>query len=288
MSLITRYQTILSLRWARRYGYKALTGFTVILCLLLMLICAYLFYGVVLPRSTGSSFYFKLLLIIYLHVQFITSYYSVLITEPGVPDVPESIEEKNGQRLPTCDKCGCARPNRTHHCSICQRCILKYDHHCFWTNGCIGLLNHGYFLKFLLFGFLAASFTLIQFVGVILREFFTSFLKSRLFFVCLSLWVLLGSAGSCLMMLLLQLKIILHNETSVEFERNANKKRELRRKGLKYIYPYSTNLKEHLKELFGPHWLKSILLPLKFTPSCTGYDYEMNPLSMEPGLEARA
>jgi len=29
-----------------------------------------------------------------------------------------------------CDKCNCYKPARTHHCSICQRCVLRMDHHC--------------------------------------------------------------------------------------------------------------------------------------------------------------
>uniref|UniRef100_A0A915E052 Protein S-acyltransferase n=1 Tax=Ditylenchus dipsaci TaxID=166011 RepID=A0A915E052_9BILA len=31
-----------------------------------------------------------------------------------------------------CEKCvnQCIKPDRTHHCSICKVCILKYDHHC--------------------------------------------------------------------------------------------------------------------------------------------------------------
>jgi len=30
----------------------------------------------------------------------------------------------------TCPKCGETKPERTHHCRVCNRCILKYDHHC--------------------------------------------------------------------------------------------------------------------------------------------------------------
>lgn len=29
-----------------------------------------------------------------------------------------------------CKKCDSPRPPRTHHCSICNKCILKMDHHC--------------------------------------------------------------------------------------------------------------------------------------------------------------
>lgn len=29
-----------------------------------------------------------------------------------------------------CKKCIAPKPARTHHCSVCNRCVLKMDHHC--------------------------------------------------------------------------------------------------------------------------------------------------------------
>ncbi len=31
-----------------------------------------------------------------------------------------------------CLKCEAYKPERSHHCSICQKCVLKMDHHCPW------------------------------------------------------------------------------------------------------------------------------------------------------------
>lgn len=50
-----------------------------------------------------------------------------------------------------CTKCQTYRPNDTHHCSTCNRCIKKMDHHCPWINNCVGERNQKYFLQFLFY-----------------------------------------------------------------------------------------------------------------------------------------
>merc|ERR1711939_953088 len=54
-----------------------------------------------------------------------------------------------------CKKCDHLKPPRTHHCSICQACVMRMDHHCPWTGNCIGLKTHKFFMCYLLWTFLA-------------------------------------------------------------------------------------------------------------------------------------
>lgn len=65
-------------------------------------------------------------------------YLLTLFTSPGFvrldPSGPdragaERTREEAAAASSVCKKCHVSRPARSHHCSICRRCVLRMDHH---------------------------------------------------------------------------------------------------------------------------------------------------------------
>eukprot|EP00501_MAST-03F_sp_TOSAG23-6_P001492 GSMAST32.ASY1.ANO1.1551.1 assembled CDS len=91
----------------------------------------------------------------------IISYLRTVFTNPGrVPDDWSLLHPTNDEttsKLSYCRKCDHMKPPRAHHCSVCNVCVLKMDHHCPWVCNCVGYANQKFFFQFVTYATLACT-----------------------------------------------------------------------------------------------------------------------------------
>lgn len=167
-----------------------------------------------------------------------------------------------------CVKCKVWKPDRCHHCSTCQKCVLKMDHHCPWFAVCIGHYNQKFFLQHL---FYITLFSGVVFTTtlVILLKFFrdqtyqNSYLSLKLvflFIIALTFFVTIGVFSMFLIWLSVK------NITTIEFQEQINPRYHDYESGPKKTHTniYHLGYLNNWKFIMGSHWLYWIL-PIRVT-----------------------
>lgn len=67
--------------------------------------------------------------------------------------------------------CNMYKPDRCHHCRVCNTCVLRMDHHCPWIANCVGFHNYKFFLLLLFYGCVCTGFVLVSMFPRFVRVF---------------------------------------------------------------------------------------------------------------------
>jgi palmitoyltransferase ZDHHC9/14/18 len=103
--------------------------------------------------------------------------------------------------LKYCYTCCIYRPQRAVHCSSCDNCVSKWDHHCPWTGTCIGERNYRWFYSFVSMATIGAILGIALAVIQVCLTIYYEYTKWKINVGEAIGWGLLYSIGSFILMI---------------------------------------------------------------------------------------
>ncbi|KFK28858.1 hypothetical protein AALP_AA7G057700 [Arabis alpina] len=239
----------------------------------------------------------------FLLVMLVWSYFSVVVTDPGgVPpgwrpelDIeksegnqqaiveanPISVGDSSSHIVRYCRKCNQYKPPRSHHCSVCGRCILKMDHHCVWVVNCVGAMNYKSFLLFLFYTFLETTLVAVSLLPVFLVFFSDgdddiTVSPGSLAATFVAFVLNIAFALSVLGFLIMHIMLVRRNTTTIEaYEKHTTN------------WPYDLGRKTNFEQVFGRdkmYWFIPLYteVDMKRLPALRGLDFTGRSEESEP------
>lgn len=203
------------------------------------------------------------------------TYAFAVFTSPGYTDgttVP-------GAKYVECNKCKLPKPERAHHCKTCNRCVLRMDHHCPWTENCVGFRNIPHFVRFLGSALLVCAYAAYKSGALLLyayqhRKYLKYFIPNTLR-IYAGVAALIGNLFVTLSLLVLWLRVIMdtmNGKTQIELWECERAESLARHKlAAPAEFPFDISIFTNLTSAFGNVWQ----WPLPFSiPRGSGHVFE--------------
>ncbi|KAF9479632.1 zf-DHHC-domain-containing protein [Pholiota conissans] len=188
-----------------------------------------------------------------------------------------------------CVKCASTRPERAHHCRICNKCVLKYDHHCpVRINQCVGLHNERHFVMFMAYLVLSTFCLCISGYPYFFESLGVTYIPwdhhvpEIMFAMIFILSVVLCFAVG--VMLGYHLYNISWGETSVEAQDHEEYRRKAKIRNESFVNSYDLGKRKNLLFFFnigeGGYSIITLFIPFRINPYTDGYSW-----ARQEGLE---
>ena len=201
---------------------------------------------------------------------------SSITLQQGLAEHAEKEELILYQRTPTgdiryCQKCEVIKPDRAHHCTACNRCILKMDHHCPWINNCCAYSNYKYFILFVNYSFILCLYIVLSAGPYCVLIFTESALDSNYqkYNVLALVLLCLAFTFSTAMLGFFHIYLTLQNSSTMESSHPPLVQ------GKRDKYAYFIGRKRNVEAVFGCNMFLGFI-PIDNRPG-NGYEFELNP-----------
>ncbi|XP_071794687.1 palmitoyltransferase ZDHHC22-like [Asterias amurensis] len=176
-----------------------------------------------------------------------------------------------------------AEPFRSHHCKLCNICVLKHDHHCFIIGKCIGYHNQKHFIIFNMYTMLLSLYGLITLATYMHLVFKMEFAGALTFFTLFATSFMAWSQGSIgfpqvslVLLLYICLMSALASFGFLAWELTVTSMGLTTHEMMSGTKGTNTSIRENFKDVFGQYWILGLFVPLPLPQYGTGcYEYVM-------------